>query len=279
MLGTRVLPCLLMQDRGLVKTRRFRSPDYVGDPINAVKIFNEKEIDELVLLDIKASRQSKSPDFDIIEQIASECFSPLAYGGGIRTMEELHRLFRSGIEKAVINTQVAENPQLIQKASATFGAQSVVVSMDVKRTWWGGVQVVTRGGGRVVSRDPIAYAQQAQALGAGEIFLNSVNHDGMMDGMDYEMIRAITQAVSIPVIAAGGMGSLDHLKQAVEVGHASAVAAGAFFVYYGPHRAVLINYPSQAELAARLPSRTYESFSQRVNLSKLQTTRAASRAA
>jgi cyclase len=249
MLKTRVIPTLLLRGAGLVKTTGFRNPVYVGDPINAIRIFNEKEVDELVLLDITASRANKGPAFGTIENIASECFMPVAYGGGISSVDEIRKILSAGIEKVVINTAALSNPQLVREAVREFGSQAIVVSMDVKRRWFGRYEVYRDGGSRPAGHEPVAYARQLQDLGAGEILLAAIDRDGTMKGYDVELIAKVTSAVSIPVIASGGAGSIADLGLASKQGGAAAVAAGAMFVFQGPHRAVLITYPSQAELS------------------------------
>jgi len=252
MLKTRVIPTLLLRGAGLVKTTRFRNPVYVGDPINAIRIFNEKEVDELVLLDITASLANKGPAFTTIENIAGECFMPVAYGGGIRSVDEIRRILSAGIEKVVINRAALVNPQLVRDAVSEFGSQAIVVSIDVKRKWLGSYEVYRDGGSRPAGHEPVSYARQMQDLGAGEILLTSIDRDGTMKGYDIELIAKITSAVSIPVIAAGGAGSIADFGLASKQGGAAAVAAGAIFVFQGPHRAVLITYPSQTELSAVL---------------------------
>jgi len=252
MLKTRVIPTLLLRGAGLVKTTGFRKPVYVGDPINAIRIFNEKEVDELVLLDITASRADKGPAFNTIENIASECFMPVAYGGGISSVDEIRKILGAGIEKVVINTAALVNPQLVRDAAKEFGSQAIVVSMDVKRKWLGRYEVYRDGGSKPAGLEPVLYARQIQDLGAGEILLTAIDRDGTMKGYDIELIAKVSSAVSIPVIASGGAGSVTDFGLASKQGGAAAVAAGAMFVFQGPHRAVLITYPSQVELSAVL---------------------------
>ena len=248
MYRARVIPCLLVRGDGLVKTRKFKDPVYVGDPVNAVRIFSEKEVDELVVLDIDASREGRGPNFDLVTEIAGECFMPMAYGGGIRTLDEVRRLVRSGVEKVVINSAAVESTEVVRQAADVFGSQAVVGAVDVRRTLLGGYKVTTRSA-TVESRvDLDAHVRALVAAGAGEIFLNSVDRDGMMAGYDLELIRRVTGAVNVPVVACGGAGTVEHLLTAVREGGASAVSAGSMFVFHGKHRAVLINYPTQAEL-------------------------------
>ena len=252
MIRPRVIPCLLLRNRGLVKTVRFRDASYVGDPVNTVRIFNEKEVDELMLLDITATPGSKAPQLDVIEEVASECFMPLAYGGGIRTVEQVQQIMRLGVEKVVINTAAHEDPQLLRRAADRVGSQAVIASIDVGKTWLGKWVVYSACGTKKTGEDPVARAREVAALGAGEILLTSITQDGTMDGYDVELIRAVTQAVSVPVIASGGAGTLAHIQSAIRQGGASAAAAGSMVVYQGKNRAVLINFPTRSELKSIL---------------------------
>jgi cyclase len=248
MLRTRVIPCLLLKNGGLVKTRGFAEPKYVGDPINAVKIFNEKEVDELVFLDISATPAGRPPSFDLIRDIAAEAFMPFAYGGGVTSVEEVKRLVGLGAEKVVVDSAAVARPALVREAAEVVGSQSLVVAIDVKRSLLGRYEVVTRSGTRRTGLDPVAWAQQAESLGAGEILVNSVDRDGTMKGYDVALLRKVTGAVRVPVVACGGAGGLGDLRAAVVEGGASAVAAGSLFVFHGRHRAVLITYPDHREL-------------------------------
>lgn len=252
MLKTRVIPCLLLRGAGLVKTTEFRNPKYVGDPINAIKIFNDKEVDELVLLDIAASRTGKGPSFEVIQNIASECFMPVAYGGGITSVEQIRRILGAGVEKVVLNTAASKDPTLVRDAAREFGSQAVVVSIDVKRKLLGRYEVYVEGGTRSTGREPVSYAREMEELGAGEILLTAIDRDGTMKGYDIDLLSKVTSALGIPVIASGGAGSISDFAEASKRGGAAAVAAGAMFVFHGRHRAVLITYPNQAELAAAL---------------------------
>jgi cyclase len=252
MLKTRVIPTLLLRGAGLVKTTAFRNPVYVGDPINAIRIFNEKEVDELVLLDITASRTKKGPAFSTVENIASECFMPVAYGGGITTVEQIRKILSTGVEKVVVNAAALLNPQLVREAVREFGSQAIVVSVDVKRKLLGRYEVYGDGGTRSTGHDPALYARQMQDLGAGEILLTAIDRDGTMKGYDLELVAKVTSAVGIPVIASGGAGTIADFGAASKRAGAAAVAAGAMFVFHGPHRAVLITYPTHAELSAVL---------------------------
>jgi cyclase len=252
MVRTRVIPCLLLKDLGLVKTVRFKEPKYLGDPINVVRIFNDKEVDELVLLDIGATAGKRGPAYDRLEKIAAQCFMPLCYGGGIREIADLAKLFALGIEKAAINAQAVENPRFIRTAADRFGSQSIVVSIDVRRGFFGGEEVVTGNGRRKTGLDPVRFAVEMEKQGAGELLLNSVDRDGTMDGYDLDLIQRVSRAVSIPVIACGGAGRVDDLAKAVQHG-AAAAGAGSLFVFQLPHRAVLINYPGPEQLQALFP--------------------------
>lgn len=248
MLRSRVIPCLLLQNTGLVKTVKFKEPRYIGDPINAVKIFNEKYVDELVLLDIGATVSNQSPQFELLAEIASEAFMPLGYGGGIRSLEEIRKILNMGFEKVILNTSAAKDIELIMRASEMFGSQSIVVSIDVKKNFWGKYDVLTCCGNESLKMDPVQYAKKVEQAGAGEILLTSIDRDGVMQGYDLKLIHSVTQAVRIPVIASGGAGAVEDLAAAIQQGHASAVAAGSFFIYYGKHKAVLINVPTEQEL-------------------------------
>jgi cyclase len=247
MLKHRVIPCLLLRNEGLVKTRKFADPKYVGDPINALRIFNDKEVDELMVLDITASKERKEPNYSLIEQFAGECFMPLSYGGGIRTMEQAQRLFNSGIEKICIQTSALEDMSLVRKLAEKWGSSSILVSVDVKRNWMGQPKLHASATGKSLDKKWTDFLREAVTSGAGEIVLNAVDRDGTMKGMDLELIREASAILSVPLIAIGGAGSLSDIKAAVDAG-ASAVSAGAFFVFHGPHRAVLITYPAYKDL-------------------------------
>ena len=242
MFRARVMPCLLIRGNGLVKTRRFKDAVYIGDPINAIRIFSEKEVDEIVVLDIDASRENREPNYQLIEDMAGEAFMPMAYGGGIRTLEQVRRLIRAGVEKVVINTAATESTDIISAAADVFGSQAVVGAVDVKRTMFGNYRVVSKSA-TVETRCSLGdHIQNLVTAGVGEIFLNSVDRDGTMEGYDLQLIKSITEKVKVPVVACGGAGSPEHLTQAILEGGASAVAAGSLFVFHGKHRAVLISY-------------------------------------
>lgn len=248
MYRARVIPCLLVRGRGLVKTRKFKDAVYIGDPVNAMRIFSDKEVDEIIVLDIDASREGREPNYALIEEMAGEAFMPVAYGGGVRTVEQVRRLVRSGIEKVVINSAAIESADVIRAAVDLFGSQAVVGGVDVKKTLFGGYRVVTKSATQEAEMSLDAYVHHLTAAGVGEIFLNSVDRDGAMSGYDLALIRHVSQRVDVPVVACGGAGNLEHLAQAVREGGASAVAAGSMFVFHGKHRAVLINYPQQINL-------------------------------
>lgn len=252
MLKTRVIPCLLLKERGLVKTVGFDSPKYVGDPINAVRIFNEKEVDELVLLDIRATAERRRPSMKLLSEIASECFMPLCYGGGIRTLDDVKEVFGLGVEKVAVNTYAVENPRFIREAAERFGSQSIVAAIDVRRHSPNRYEVFTHGGRVATGLDPVKVVTQMEEMGCGEVFLNSIDRDGTMQGYDIELLRRVSNAVSLPVIACGGAGKLSDFAEAVELAGASAVAAGSLFVFHGRQRAVLITYPSRQEIEETL---------------------------
>lgn len=255
MFRPRIIPCLLLQDKGLVKTIQFKDPRYIGDPLNAVRIFNDKEADELLFLDIMASRQQgilgklrkKSILLPMIEKISGECLMPLTYGGGVTTLEDIRGLFHAGVEKVAINTQAVHNPTLITDASDSFGSQSILVSIDAKKRPNGTYEVYINGGRKATGLDPAAHARMMEERGAGEIMIHSIDQDGMMTGYDIELIKYVADAVNIPVVACGGAGKLTDFARGYFEGHASALAAGSMFVFHGRKRAVLISYPGRRE--------------------------------
>lgn len=248
MLRSRVMPCLLLKNSRLVKTIKFKTPNYVGDPVNAVKIYNDKEVDELVILDISATVENRKPPFKIIAEIVDECFMPFAYGGGITSIEEVRELFRLGVEKVVISSYAIKNPSFIQNVSEFFGKQSIVVAIDVKKNFFNKYEVFTHNGQRSTKFEPVELAELMEEMGAGEIFLNSIDQDGTMTGYDVDLISKVASAVRIPVIACGGAGCINDLKEAIQKGGASAVAIGSMAVYQGRNRAVLINFPKPDEI-------------------------------
>lgn len=243
----RIIPVLLYDDRDLIKTIKFKDRTYLGDPVNAVKIFNRKKIDELSVLDIGATKNHREPDFELLKDIASEAFMPLSCGGGITSVEQMHELLAIGYEKVVINSAFVTNPELIKNAANLFGSQSIVVSIDAKLIN-GKYKCAISDGIEIVDKTPIELAQQAEALGAGEIIINSVDRDGMMHGYDIALVRSVVDAVKVPVVAIGGAGGIHDLKMVLDEGHAHAAAGGSMFVYYGKLKAVLITYPIEDEL-------------------------------
>lgn len=252
MLRTRVIPCLLLLGGGLYKTVKFKDPKYVGDPVNAVRIFNEKEVDEILVLDIGATPEKREPDYDVIRDIASECFMPLAYGGGIRSLDQMRKLQRMGVEKVCINSAAFRDPDLVRAACDALGTSSVVAAIDVRRTLFGRYEVWIDGGRTNTKADPVDHAQRLAELGVGEILINSIDRDGTMSGYDVSLIKRIAERVDTPVIACGGAGSLEHVAEVTREGGIGAAAAGSLFVFHGRHRAVLINYPSQKQLESLL---------------------------
>jgi cyclase len=244
---TRFIPILLLSDGGLYKTRRFSKPTYLGDPINTIKIFNDKGVDELIFLDIAAARRKSKPDIDLLREIAGECFMPLAYGGGIESVDQVRDILAIGFEKIVVNSGAWTDPNLIPLLSKTFGKSTIVGSIDVGKNWVGGEKAYVHGGTEPISIGVVEWAKELERRGVGEIMVNSIERDGEMTGYDLNLIRRIANAVSVPVIAAGGAGNLGDLRSAITDGGAAAAAAGAMFVFQGKHRAVLISYPGPKE--------------------------------
>ena len=244
----RIIPCLLLKNKGLVKTVRFKDPTYIGDPINAVKIFNDKQADELVFLDITATNEGRTISLDLVRKLSDECFMPFAVGGGFNKIEQIKKAFKFGAEKVCINTAAITNTNLIKEASRIFGNQSIIACMDVKKSLFGKYQVLTHSGTKNTKLDPVQTALELEHAGAGEIFLNSIDNDGMMAGYDIELIKKVAERVNVPLIASGGAGTLEHFVDAVHNGKASAVAAGSMFVFHGRRRAVLITYPTNEEI-------------------------------
>ena len=248
MLHPRIIPCLLIHKNGLVKTTRFTDPKYLGDPINAVKIFNEKEVDEIIVLDIDASVLKKEPDYKMIEALAVECRMPLCYGGGIKTVDQAKRIFSLGVEKIAISSIAVEDPEIVGRISEKIGNQSVVVALDIKKDIkTGRYLVVTYNAKQKTTIDPLEFAPYLQALGAGEILINSIDQDGVMQGFDLDLIRKIRDLVTIPTTVMGGAGSLDDIGNVIKEHGIIGVAAGSIFVFKGKFRAVLINYPTKTE--------------------------------
>lgn len=242
-----MIPALLLRNGGLVKTTQFKDPKYVGDPINAIRIFNDKEVDELMVLDITASKERREPNYSLIEKFAGECFMPLAYGGGIRSVSHARQLFSLGVEKICLQTSAFENPGLISELANHFGSQSVMVSVDVKKNWLGKPKLYQSATGKLMETAWMDKLSELVSAGAGEVLLNAVDKDGTLTGPELSLIQHASAGIDVPLIALGGVSSLADIKACVNAG-ASAVAAGAFFVYHGPHRAVLITYPKYQEL-------------------------------
>ena len=248
MLRPRIIPCLLVHKGGLVKTQQFKDPKYVGDPINAVRIFNEKEADELMVLDIDATVNKVAPDFALIAKLAAECRMPLCYGGGVTNAEQAARIVDMGVEKVAVSAAAVLNPSLLTKMASAVGRQSVVAVLDVrKRTGLfakKGYELFTQNGTTVHKLDPVSFAKQLQDAGAGEIVINSVDRDGLMQGYDLELAAQFKQALKVPVTFLGGAGSLDHMSELISNLGVVGAAAGSLFVFKGKYRAVLINYPT-----------------------------------
>ena len=241
----RTIPVLLLKNGGLYKTVNFKSPTYVGDPINAVKIFNEKETDELILLDYNASADNRQIDYKRIEEISGEAFMPMAYGGGIKTLDDAKRVFDCGFEKVVLNSVLISNPGLVDEIGNIFGAQAVVGSIDYKKNLFGKSKVYTQSGSKNTGYDPIEWAERLQSYGVGEIMLNSIDRDGTWSGYDLDMINKVSAKINVPLIACGGAGSIADLKEGVSAG-ASAVAAGSMFVFQKKGMGVLISFPAES---------------------------------
>ncbi len=247
MLRPRIIPCLLVHEKGLVKTVNFKNPKYVGDPINAVRIFNEKQVDELTVLDIDATTEGREPDYKMIENLASECRMPLCYGGGVSTPEQAQRIFSLGVEKIAFSASVIKNPELITKIAERVGSQSVVVVLDVKRKLLGGYEVYTHNGKKGTGINPIEFAKKLEVLGAGEIVINSIDNDGVMKGYDINLIDKIRDVTSLPLTVLGGAGNLDDIGSLINKFGIIGASAGSLFVFKGVYKAVLINYPTPEE--------------------------------
>jgi cyclase len=247
MTQARVIPCLLIRGNGLVKTRKYKDPVYIGDPVNAVRIFSDKEADEIVILDIDASKKRLEPNYELIAEMAGEAFMPLAYGGGVRHLEQIKRLIRAGVEKVVINTQATESMNTIHEAVKIFGSQAIVGGVDVRRKIFGGYAVVSNSGTVETNLNLQEHLSGLVQAGVGELFINNIDRDGTMDGYDLTLVKEVSKS-TVPVVVCGGAGNIEHMIEAVFEGGASAVAAGSMFVFHGKHRAVLINYPKAADL-------------------------------
>ncbi len=248
MLNPRIIPCLLIENKGLVKTVQFSSPKYVGDPLNAVKIFNEKSVDELIVLDIQSTTKNREPNYKMIANIALECRMPLCYGGGIKTKQQALKIFKLGVEKIAISSAAIDNPKIISEIANIVGNQSVVIVIDVKkRRYSDKYEIFTHNGRKKSSRDPIDFAKQAEQLGCGELVINSIENDGLMNGYDRKIINKIRNAISIPMTVLGGAGELDDIGKIIKEHGIIGVAAGSLFVFKGKYKAVLINYPNEIE--------------------------------
>ena len=243
MLRTRIIPALLLRNQSLVKTVRFGKFSYVGDPCNTVRIFNELEVDELLFLDITASLEKRSPNFQLLTDIASECFMPMGYGGGIKSAEDAKAVFGIGFEKIVVNTYGIENPNFIDQLASEYGSQAIMASIDVKKNIWGHYQVRSHSGKQTTTQKPSHWAKELESLGAGEILLTSIDQEGSWQGFDLDLVKCVTEAVNIPVIAHGGAGTVGHIIDVVHKAGASAVALGAMVVFQKIDMGVLINFP------------------------------------
>jgi imidazole glycerol-phosphate synthase subunit HisF len=258
MLYPRIIPCLLVKGKGLVKTINFKNPKYIGDPINAVRIFNEKEVDELVVLDIDATIENREPDYSLIEQLAEECRMPLCYGGGVSSSGEIQRIVQLGVEKVAISSAAIENPNLVVEAAERVGKQSVVVVLDIKRHSISGKhEVWTHNGHNATGKCPLKLALQMEKFGAGEIVINSIDNDGLMKGYDFEFVEKIIKLISIPLTVLGGAGSLDDIGRLISKHGAIGAAAGSLFVFKGVYNAVLINYPNRIEKDALIAENSH----------------------
>jgi imidazole glycerol-phosphate synthase subunit HisF len=252
MLKTRVIPCLQLIGDSLVKTIKFKNPSYIGDPINTVRIFNELEVDELCFLDIRASQENREPPIKILQQISNECFMPLSYGGGLKDFDTAKRIMATGFEKLVVNTQAWRRVDLISKLSEHFGAQAVIGSIDVKKNLFGKYNVFINDGTEKIDMDLIDWAKKLEEAGAGEILITSMDRDGTWSGFDIELTRRVSDALSVPVIANGGAGSIEHIGEAVKKGNASAVCLGSMVVYQQKGMGVLVNFPDKTKIEGAL---------------------------
>lgn len=252
MLRTRVIPCLLLRDEALVKTIKFKKFGYIGDPANTVRIFNELEVDELVFLDILASSKNQEIKYNLLEEIANEAFMPLAYGGGIKSFDQVKKILAIGFEKVVINSNAVTNPKLINEVANYFGNQAVIGSIDIKKDLFGKHKVVTHSAKKGTKLNPVQWAKEFENAGAGELLITSVDLEGTWQGYDYQLIKQITDSVSVPVIAHGGAGNLNHIEKVVKESNASAVALGSMVVYQKKDYGVLVNFPDRTELEKRL---------------------------
>lgn len=252
MLRPRIIPCLLIKDNGLVKSVQFKDHKYVGDPINAVKIFNEKEVDEIIIVDIDATTYNREPDYKLIEALAAECRMPLCYGGGVKTVEQAQKIFALGVEKVSISSEAVLNPNLLTEIGNRVGSQSIVIVLDVKKSKSGKYEIWIHNATKNTGKDPIEFAKEVERLGAGEVVVNSIDEDGMMKGYDMELIDKIRNAISLPLTVLGGAGTLKDIGSLISKHKVIGAAAGSLFVFKGIFKAVLINYPKPSEKAALL---------------------------
>lgn len=248
MFRPRIIPVLLLKNQGLVKSIEFKNHRYIGDPINAVKIFNDLKADELVFLDILASKENRTVSLEFVKNVGEEANMPFAVGGGITTLNHIQSIIAAGAEKVIINTKAALDPEFIREASETFGSSTIVVCIDVKKKFLGKAQTWILNGSKATGAEPIEFAKQIEALGAGEIIIQSIERDGTMKGYDLELIRKVSEAVKIPVVALGGAGNIQHMKLAYNEAYANGLAAGSMFVYHGARNGILINYPDSKEI-------------------------------
>ena len=248
MLRSRITPCLLVHRKGLVKTIEFKDPKYVGDPINAVKIFNEKEVDELIVLDIDASVEGREPDFELIRNLAVECRMPFCYGGGVTTVQQAKEIISLGAEKVALSSAAVLNPNLIAQIGKSVGTQSVVVVLDVKKkSLFGTYEVFIHNGKKATGIKLKDFVARLDKIGVGEIVLNSIEHDGKMNGYDFNAADIVRENTEVPITLLGGAGSLDDIKATIAKYKVIGAAAGSLFVFKGKYRAVLINYPNPVE--------------------------------
>lgn len=247
MLKNRLIPVLLLKENSLVKTIKFQKPNYIGDPLNTIHIFNQKEVDELIILDIESSKLGLEPNYQLIKEISSECFMPLTYGGGIRSLDQAKKIFDLGVEKICIQTEAMRNLNFISDLSNLYGSQSIVLSIDIKKDFFKNYKVFSSSISKIISKDWFIWLKKLSNSGCGEILINSVDRDGTLAGPDLDLIKIASKGINIPLIALGGVSNLQDIKLLIDSG-ADAVAAGSFFFYYGPKRGVLITYPSYDEV-------------------------------
>ncbi|QOY52685.1 AglZ/HisF2 family acetamidino modification protein [Candidatus Sulfurimonas baltica] len=252
MLRTRIIPCLLLKNESLVKTVKFKEYNYVGDPVNTVRIFNELEVDELMFLDIFASKENRSINFKILQDIANECFMPLSYGGNITSLEDAKRIFEIGFEKVVINSNAFDNLKLIEEIAKYFGNQSVVGSIDIKKSFFGSQKIYSHHGKKKQNVEIVDWAKQLENAGVGELLITSIDKEGSWDGYDIELIKSVTENVQVPVIANGGCGQIEHIGEVVKQANASACAVGSMVVYQKKGMGVLVNFPDRKKLEEAL---------------------------